>query len=94
VTKARPGDPGPDDGSKPGPVRDTMNDNETHTTIKTGTFAEGEATTPEKDAEDASRPTRRRWLDMRRCARRLGWFRSSNPRFSWTATTPWLGVRR
>jgi hypothetical protein len=29
-----------------------MNDNETHTTIKPGTFAEGEETTPEKDAED------------------------------------------
>jgi DNA-binding MarR family transcriptional regulator len=32
--------------------RDTMNDNETHTTPKTGTFAEGEETTPEKDAQD------------------------------------------
>jgi hypothetical protein len=49
--QTRPGDPGPRDGSKPGPERDAMNENETHATIKTGSFAEGEETTPEKDAE-------------------------------------------
>jgi hypothetical protein len=29
-----------------------MSESETHETIKTGTFAAGEETTPEKDAED------------------------------------------
>ena len=35
-----------------GPGKGTMNDTDTHETIKTGTFAAGEETTPEKDAED------------------------------------------
>ena len=35
-----------------GPERGTMNESDTHETIKTGTFAEGEETTPGKDAED------------------------------------------
>jgi DNA-binding MarR family transcriptional regulator len=33
----------------------TMSDSDTHETLKTGTFAEGEETTPEKDAEDRIR---------------------------------------
>jgi len=39
-------------GSIGGPERGTMNETETHEAIKTGTFAAGEETTPEKDAED------------------------------------------
>ncbi len=34
------------------PERGTMSESETHETIKTGTFAAGEETTPEKNAED------------------------------------------
>jgi len=39
-------------GSIGGPERGTMNETETHEAIKTGTFAAGEETTPEKNAED------------------------------------------
>ena len=39
-------------GSMVGPERRSMNPNDSQTTIKTGTFAEGEETTPEKDAQD------------------------------------------
>jgi fructose-bisphosphate aldolase class 1 len=40
-------------------------------------------------AERASRPTRRLWPAMLDCARKLGWFPSSNRKFSWMATIPW-----
>ena len=39
-------------GSLGGLERRTMNGSDTHQTIKTGTFAEGEETMPEKDAQD------------------------------------------
>ncbi len=44
--------PAPGTGPSGGPKGGTMSESETHETIKTGTFAAGEETTPEKDAED------------------------------------------
>jgi DNA-binding MarR family transcriptional regulator len=44
--------PAPRTGPTWSPERGTMNESDTHETIKTGTFAAGEETTPEKDAED------------------------------------------
>ena len=44
--------PAPRTGPTGGPERGTMNESDTHETIKTGTFAEGEETMPGKDAED------------------------------------------
>jgi DNA-binding MarR family transcriptional regulator len=44
--------PAPRTGPTGGPERGTMDESDTHETIKTGTFAEGEETMPGKDAED------------------------------------------
>ena len=41
-----------------------------------------------------SRPTRRRWLAMPRCARKPDWFPSSSPKCSWTARTRWSGAAK
>jgi putative hemolysin len=41
-----------------------------------------------------SRPTRRRWLAMPRCARKLDWSPSSSRKYSWTASIPWSGAAR
>jgi fructose-bisphosphate aldolase class I len=42
----------------------------------------------------ASRPTRRRWLAMPRCARKRAWSPSSNRKCSWTASIRLTGAAR
>ena len=42
----------------------------------------------------ASRPTRRRWLAMPRCARKPDWFPSSSRKCSWTASIRSTGAAR
>jgi len=45
-------------------------------------------------AGGASRPTRRHWPAMPRCARMPDWFRLSSRKCSWTATIRWSGAAR
>jgi len=42
----------------------------------------------------ALKPTRRRWLVMPRCARKLDWSQSSSRKCSWMAGIPWSGALR